>query len=97
MARTSYGFYLDQNKKRMVVYDAKLAVPREIFADAVVDYDDYRMSTARAEVVGTSIFKLTKNGRARARFNGHYRYKKTAVFSYSIEEDEVLESFTQKE
>ena len=95
----SYGLYLDQNKKQMVVYDAKLAVPREIFADAVVDYDDYRMSTARAaKVVGTSIFKLTKNGwgEQELRFNGHYRYKKTAVFSYSIEEDEVLESFTQK-
>ena len=30
---------------------SKLGVPREIFADAVVDYDDYRMSTARAAVV----------------------------------------------
>ena len=95
----SYGLYLDQNKKRMLVYDAKLAAPREVFADAVVDYDDYRMSTARAaKVVGINILKLTKNGwgEQKLRFNGHYRHKKTAVFSYSIEEDEVLESFTQK-
>ena len=49
----SYGLYLDAEKETMLIYDAAKAAPRQLFANAVVDYDNYRMSTARAaKVVG---------------------------------------------
>ena len=92
----SYGLYLDRVKKRMLVYDAKLAAPRTLYDSAIVDYDDYRMSTARsAKVIGEPRLSLEKNGwgEQALHFNGHYRYKKDAVFSYQIDGSELLEFF----
>ena len=82
----SYGLYLDRAAGLMLVYDAKQAV-RDNFAEALVDYNDYRMSTARAaEVVGKSQFTLAENGwgEQKLHFNGHYRYETSAVFSYTL-------------
>ena len=53
----SYGLYLNRGEKLMLIYDAKQAVPRQFYDSAVVDYDDYRMSTSRAaKVTGESRF-----------------------------------------
>ena len=90
----SYGLYLDRAAGLMLVYDAKQAVPRQLFAEAAVDYDDYRMSTSRsAKVVGQSRFTLAKNGwgEQKLHFNGHYRYETSAVFSYTVERSHLLE------
>ena len=90
----SYGLYLDRAAGLMLVYDAKQAVPRQFFAEALVDYNDYRMSTARAaEVVGKSQFTLAENGwgEQKLHFNGHYRYETSAVFSYTVEQSHLLE------
>ena len=46
--KPSYGLYLNRGEKLMLIYDAKQAVPRQFYDSAVVDYDDYRMSTSRA-------------------------------------------------
>ena len=92
----SYGLYLNRGEKLMLIYDAKQAVPRQFYDSAVVDYDDYRMSTSRAaKVTGESRFKLEKNGWGdqAIHFNGHYRYQKDAVFSYTVEKSHFLEFF----
>ena len=92
----TYGLYLDRESQAMLVYDAKLAAPRTLYRSAIVDYDDYRMSTARsAKVVGDARFTLQGNGwgEQALHFNGHYRYKKDAVFSYQVDGSELLEFF----
>ena len=92
----TYGLYLDRRSQAMLVYDAKLAAPRTLYRSAIVDYDDYRMSTARsAKVVGDPRFTLQGNGwgEQALHFNGHYRYKKDAVFSYKVDGSELLEFF----
>ncbi len=90
----AYGLYLNRAAGQMLVYDAKQAVPRQLFAEAAVDYDDYRMSTARtAKVVGKSRFQFTENswGEQPLHFNGHYRFKRSAVFSYTVGQTHLLE------
>jgi len=90
----SYGLFLDEEKKAMLIYDAAEARPRQLFSKAVVDYDNYRMSTARsAKVVGESRFELKDNGwlEQELHFHGHYRYNTNAVFSYRIAGTELLE------
>ena len=91
-----YGLFMDAEKKSLFVYDAANAVPRQFLTNGAVDYDDYRMSTARsAKLVGDSQFEWESNGwgDAKIHFHGHYRYLKEAVFSYRVKASELLEGF----
>lgn len=92
----SYGLYLDANKSIMLIYDTAKSSPRQLFSEAVVDYDNYRMSTSRAaKVVGDSKIEWNDNGwgKQKVHFNGHYRHSTSAIFSYRVNKSHYLESF----
>ena len=94
----SYGLYLDAEKETMLIYDAAKAAPRQLFKNAVVDYNNYRMSTARAAtVVGDSRFAFESKeigwGDQDFHFNGHYRVGTEAIFSYRVADSPLLENF----
>ena len=73
----SYGLYLDRAAGLMLVYDAKQAVPRQFFAEALVDSTIAESTARAAEVVGKSAIHMAENcwGEQKLHFNGHYRLR----------------------
>ena len=91
-----YGIFLDEEKTALLVYDSTDCRPTQFLNKGDVDYDDYRMSTARkAKVVGDTVLGWANNGWGTDKLyvHGHYRTGSGAVFAYRVKGHEVLEGF----
>ena len=92
----TYGLFLDEARTMLLRYDTAAARPVDLLRNGVVDYDDYRLSTARAaKTIGEPILTFDDAGwgKQTLHYKGHYRYRHEAIFHYTIETAPVLEQF----